>query len=63
MLKRIGGFTGIMVYNVNMQPIINGKITQLANKPEELKEFMKDKTDKQKELGRSHLRTVRGLRK
>ena len=44
------------------QGVINGKITALADNPEELKEFMKDKTPEQKKQGRIHLTMIRKLR-
>ena len=46
----------------NSQGVLNGKITKLSNQPDKLKELMSDKTDKQKELGRCHLKTVLALR-
>lgn len=44
------------------QGIINGQVTKLANQPEKLAEYMKDKTDEEKRLARSHLKTVLALR-
>ena len=41
---------------------LNGKITKLSNNPKALKELMSDKTDKLKEAGRCHLKTVLALR-
>lgn len=41
---------------------INGQVTRLANKPEKLKEFMKDKTEDEKKQARCHLKTVLKLR-
>ena len=41
---------------------LNGKITRYANQPDKLKELMSDKTDKQKEDGRHHLKAVLALR-
>ena len=46
----------------NSQGVLNGKITKLSNQPEKLKELMSDKTDKQKEGGRCHLKTVLALK-
>lgn len=46
----------------NNQGVINGYATRYANNHEKLKELMKDKTDEQKALARSHLRTVRALK-
>lgn len=44
-----------------MQSVINGQVTKLANQPEKLAEYMKDKTEEQKRQARSHLRTVKAL--
>jgi len=44
------------------QGVINGRITALIDQPEQLKEFMADKTDEQKRQARLHLKMVRYLR-
>lgn len=41
---------------------INGQVTKLANQPEKLKEFMKDKTEDEKKQARCHLKTVMSLK-
>jgi hypothetical protein len=41
--------------------VINGQITKLVDKPEQLKEFMKDKTVEQKRKGRIHFKMIKGL--
>lgn len=45
-----------------MQPVINGMVTKLANQPEKLKAYMADKSEKQKQAARSHLKTVLALK-
>ncbi len=45
------------------QGMINGQITKLANRPDELKLFMKDKSDEQKKNGRIHLKMLKYLEK
>jgi len=42
---------------------INAQVTRLADKPEQLIAFMEGKTDEEKRQARSHLKTVRALRK
>ncbi len=41
------------------QGCINGQITKLANDKERVKEFMSDKTDKQKKAGRIHFKMIK----
>ena len=48
---------------MDSQGRINGKCVQLMNKPEELKQFMSDKTEEQKRQARSHLALVKKLKK
>ena len=43
------------------QGAINAMITKLISKPEQLKEFMADKTDEQKIQGRIHAKTIMAL--
>lgn len=45
-----------------LQGVINGQVTKLANQPEKLADYMKGKTEEQKRQARSHLRTVKALR-
>lgn len=46
-----------------MQGEINAQVTKLADQPEALKSFMADKSETEKRLARSHLKTVLALRK
>ena len=48
---------------MDSQGRINGKCVQLMNKPEELKQFMSDKTEEQKRQARLHLALVKKLKK
>lgn len=45
-----------------MSGLINGQVTKLANQPEKLAEYMKDKTDEEKRQARNHLKTIKALR-
>lgn len=51
-----------MIDYENIQGCINGNVTKLADQTEKLREYMVGKTDEQKRLARSHLKTVKALK-
>ena len=57
-----GLYGDVMIDYGNNQGCINGQITKLIDKPEELKQFMSDKTPEQIKLGRRHAKAVMNLR-